>query len=241
MSSSALRLPPGWRLAAFDEIGSTNDEAKRLAAGGVAEGQVVWAKRQSAGRGREDRSWDSADGNLFCSILLRPGGPVPELSFAAGIAAAEALFDGGVSLKWPNDVLLNGRKVAGILLEGSADWMVIGIGINLVSHPEGTPFPATSLQAETGRIEQPAAILENLCMRLASWYRLWKGNGFAPVREAWLGYAHPPGTELIARTPTSTTKGRFKDLDEDGTLILETPDGRLHRVAAGDVYFAPRE
>ncbi len=236
--SGALRLPPGWRLAAFDEIGSTNDEAKGLAKSGTPEGMVVWAKRQTAGRGREDRRWESQDGNLFCSLLLRPGGPVPELGFAAALATAEALFDGGVSLKWPNDVLLNGRKVAGILLEAAADWMVVGIGVNLVSYPEGTPFPATSLQAETGRVETPAAILENLCMRLFQWYRLWKGEGFTPIREAWLEYAHPVGTELVARTPISTTKGRFKDLDKDGTLILELADGGLHRVAAGDVYFA---
>lgn len=231
-------LPAGYSLTAFDTIDSTNDEAKRLAGRGAAEGSVVWARAQTGGRGREDRTWISPPGNLYCSVILRPKTVSAQIGFVAALAAAETV-DASATLKWPNDVLLDGKKVAGILLEASDGWMVVGCGINLAQHPEGTPFPATSIRAATGRVVAPEAALSAFCAALDRWYRLWQRDGFGPVREAWLARAHPIGTPLSVRTSRSNLAGTFDGLDADGVLLLKDSDGKLHRIAAGDVYFAP--
>jgi BirA family biotin operon repressor/biotin-[acetyl-CoA-carboxylase] ligase len=246
-----VSLPSGYRLAAFETIGSTNDEAKRLAAEGAPAGTVVWARRQTQGRGRQDRTWMSPLGNLYCSILLRPGKSAAEiatLGFAAALAAAEAIEPVApptrAMLKWPNDVLMDGRKVAGILLEsggnGAKDgnWLVVGCGINLAHFPENVPFPAISLVAATGFQIAPEDALAGFCGQFDLWYRHWRAEGFAPVREAWLARAHPKGTKVNARLPAATITGAFEDIESDGTLILAADDGTLHRIAAGDVYFA---
>lgn len=240
-------LPPGYRLTAFETIGSTNDEAKRLAADGAPDGAVVWARAQDHGRGRQDRSWVSPSGNLYCSILLRPGVKAPGLAtlgFVAALAAAEAIEDVAPSvvatLKWPNDVLIQGRKVAGILLEagGNGVWVVVGCGINLTHFPDETPFPATSILAASSIEVDAKQALEAFCARFDVWYRRWRAEGFEPVRHGWLKRGHPKGTILSVRLPTATLTGAFRDLDGDGTLLLEADDAALHRVAAGDVYFA---
>ena len=241
-------LPVGYRLTAFDIIGSTNDEAKRLAGEGAAEGTVVWARRQTLGRGRQERTWMSPLGNLYCSIILRPSAPadrVATLGFAASLAVAEAIEPAAPAtramLKWPNDVLLDGRKVAGILLEADekAGWLVVGCGINLAHFPEGVPFPAISIVAATGFQIAAEDALAAFCGQFDLWYRHWTAEGFAPVREAWLARAHPAGTALSVRLPTATRNGTFENLDSDGVLLLRGDDGALHRIAAGDVYFAP--
>ena len=144
-------LPRGYVLKALDEIDSTNEEARRLAAAGAAAGTVVWAKRQTAGRGRRGRSWISEPGNLFTSLILRPHVPparAAELTFVASLAVAQAVagFLPGriICTKWPNDVLVDGGKIAGILIEsaagtsGKVDWLVVGIGINVAHHPNDT-------------------------------------------------------------------------------------------------------
>lgn len=242
-----VSLPSGYRLAAFETIGSTNDEAKRLVSEGAPEGTVVWARRQTQGRGRQDRTWMSPLGNLYCSIILRPGksaSQIATLGFAAALAAAEAIEPVApptrAMLKWPNDVLLDGCKVAGILLEAGNNgaWLVIGCGINLAYFPESVPFPAISILAATGFQIAAEDALAGFCGQFDLWYRHWKAEGFAPVREAWLARAHPKGTKLNVRLPTATLNGAFDDLDGDGTLILAGEDGALHRIAAGDVYFA---
>lgn len=240
-------LPPGYRLTAFDTIGSTNDEAKRLAAEGVAEGAVVWATTQTKGRGRQDRSWRSPPGNLYCSILLRPAKAAPALAtlgFVAALAAAEAIEALApatqVTLKWPNDILIQECKVAGILLEagGNGAWLVIGCGINLAHFPEDTPFPATSVVAAKGVTVSASDALGVFCHGLDGWHRRWRDQGFEPIRQAWLARAHPKGTRLSVRLPSATVDGTFRELDRDGTLLLDGEDGALHRIAAGDVYFA---
>jgi BirA family biotin operon repressor/biotin-[acetyl-CoA-carboxylase] ligase len=241
-----ISLPSGYRLAAHETIGSTNDEAKRLAAEGAPEGTVVWARRQTQGRGRQDRTWMSPLGNLYCSIILRPGKGIAEtatLGFAAALAAVEAIEPVApptrAMLKWPNDVLMDERKVAGILLESGNNgaWLVIGCGINLAHFPENVPFPAISIVAATGFQIAAEDALAGFCGQFDLWYRHWKAEGFAPVREAWLARAHPKGTKLNVRLPTATLNGTFEDLDVDGTLLLADEDGTLHRIAAGDVYF----
>ena len=252
--AARLRLPPGFRVMVFDSVGSTNDEAKAFARSGAAEGTVVWAKRQESGRGRRGRVWTSPEGNLYSSTILRPSRPPGEaaqISFVAALAiadtAASVLPDPeGVRCKWPNDVLVHGRKLSGILLEseasagGGISWLVLGVGINLRHFPEGTEFAATSLVAEGAPALQPAALLEIYAEHLARWYAVWTEHGFGPVRDAWLKRARGLGAPIVVRLPDRTLTGTFADLDSDGVLLLDRDDGAgRQRIAAGDVFFPP--
>ena len=247
--NAAPDLPPAYRLVALDVVDSTNEEARRLAAAGAEPGTLVWAQRQSRGRGRRGRSWLSPRGNLYCSLLLRPECPpaeVAKLCFVAGLAVGDALSEFlpeglRISHKWPNDVLVEGRKTAGILLEsataGGANWawLVIGVGVNVASHPARTEYPATSLAAE-GAEAQVAAVLEAYVRRLDCWLGRWRCEGFAPVREAWLARAEGLGGPVEVRLPSETLTGTFAELDVDGALILVTADGGRVKVAAGEVF-----
>lgn len=241
-------LPPFFRLAAFDTLASTSDEARRLAREGAPEGTLITARVQSAGRGRQGRRWVSQPGNLYVSLLLRPEAPmarVAQLGFAAALSVADAICTlapkAPVTLKWPNDVLLGGRKVAGILLESEGDatgrvaFVVIGIGVNLAAYPAATEFPATSVRAVTGAAPTPETFLATLAPALALWYERWRGDGFAALRQAWLERAAGLGEVLRARLPGETVEGRFAGLDDDGLLLLDVPGGR-RRIAAGDVF-----
>ena len=252
MSTPAV-LPPWFTLAAHDSLSSTNDEAKRLARDAAAvDGTVVWALRQSAGRGRQNREWISVQGNLFCSVILRPDcapGRAQEIGFVVPLAAHEALAglaDGlDLSLKWPNDILAGGRKIGGILMEsslaeGQVDWVVAGLGLNLASHPDGTPFPATSLKSAAGLQVPPEAALTAFCTRFEHWYDCWREQGFAPIRAAWLGKSHPAGTKLRVRRAGGDVTGAFHGLDESGALLLNR-GGKIERLDSGDVFFAGPE
>jgi BirA family transcriptional regulator, biotin operon repressor / biotin---[acetyl-CoA-carboxylase] ligase len=238
-----MPLPKFFTLHHFTEIDSTNEEAKRRAVAGAPPGLVIWADRQSAGRGRQGRAWQSPPGNLYCSILLRPDKPaaaVAQLSFAAALAVCEALPGAGpLRCKWPNDVLIGNKKVAGILLEseaagGNVAALIIGFGINLESHPDGTETPATSLAA-VGVKTTPGVLLSDLCRHFLTWYETWHDQGFAPLRHSWLGRAHGLGSEIRVRYGAFETLGRFVDLDGSGALVLETGEGRRH-ISAGDVF-----
>lgn len=255
MTGPASALPPGHRLEVFAALDSTMDEARRRAERGDPGRLWLLAHHQSAGRGRRGRAWLSGAGNLMASLLLRPAcgaGEGAQLSFASALAVADALAPflperAGIALKWPNDVLLNGRKVAGILLEsatapaGTLDWLVIGIGVNLASHPTGTPFPATSLAAEGGRAPAPETMLVGLAAALERWIAIWSGQGFAPLRAAWLARAAGRGGMIAVRSAADEVHGRFIDLDPEGRLVLGLADGSLRQVAAGEVFFAPAD
>jgi BirA family biotin operon repressor/biotin-[acetyl-CoA-carboxylase] ligase len=241
-------LPPFFRLLRFDRIDSTSDEAKRLAEAGAAEGTLVWAQEQSAGRGRRGRVWASPPGNLYLSLVLRPRSAAREaaqLGFAAAVAVAEAcarFLPAGAEIqcKWPNDVLLGGAKMAGILLESHADaergiaWLVLGIGINLASHPDATAYPATSLAAAGVTVTQEA-MLPILAGRLIAWYETWRRQGFAPVREAWLARAFRLGGTIRVRLAETELGGRFAGLDEQGMLLLDGAEGR-RTIAAAEIF-----
>ncbi len=236
-----MRLPANFTLIRLDEVGSTNAEALRRAAEGAAAGTVVWAGRQTVGRGRRGRLWVSPPGNLYCSIVLRPSrAPAAQISYVAAVALAEALepwaAPASVRLKWPNDVLLHGGKVSGILLEGGADHVVLGTGVNVATHPadETRALRPTSLAAE-GAEATVEAVLESYLDHLAAWVNRWEANGFAPVREAWLGRAVGLGEPIEVRLPRETIPGRFTGLDDDGVLLLAT-EGGTRRFAAGDVF-----
>jgi len=249
-STAAVSLPQGWALVAFDSLGSTNATARDLAEGGAGAGTVVWARRQEAGRGRWRRHWHSPEGNLYCSTILRPAVPAiaaGQLTFVAALALVDALAALAPALepglKWPNDVLAGGRKISGILLEsnvtpdGGLPWVVAGVGLNLVSHPDGTPFPATDLLAETGRTVTPEAALEAYAAALDRWVRHWGRDGFPPVRQAWLDRAVGIGGLVTVRLEPEELVGRFVGLDGEGALELETAPGQRRLITAGDVFF----
>lgn len=239
-----------FKLIAVDEVDSTSTMAKRLCAADAEDGTLVWALSQTAGRGRLSRAWISPPGNLYVSLILRPDAGAAKavgLTFAAALAVAEAVeaLLGGepmVRCKWPNDVLVAGRKVAGILLEsattatGLLEWVVIGIGLNVASHPPDseTIYPATSLHAEGAAGTDVEAALSVLCGCLDRWLRLWAGEGFAPIRGAWLDRAHGLGEPVTVRCGEVPLNGIFRGLDEDGALILYD-GGTRRRVTAGDV------
>lgn len=243
-------LDPFYRLVRLDETASTNDDARRLAGEGAPQGTLVWADRQSAGRGRRGRRWDSPPGNLYMSLLLRPTVPLTQagqVGFLAALSiaetAAELLPNRAVACKWPNDVLIDGKKTAGLLLEseakadGTADWLVLGLGVNVASHPEGVEFPATSLAAQ-GSGADVADVLSGIAGRFAGWYRHWQAEGFAPVRAAWLARASGIGGPVRVRFETRTEEGVFAGLDGEGALLLHKPGAAAPlRVTAGDLFF----
>lgn len=246
-----MALLPPLRLLSLSSIDSTNEEARRLAQSGAPEGAAVMADTQTAGRGRRGRIWHSPPGNLYCSILLRPQCPprdAANLSFAAALAVADAvlpLLPDGIDLrfKWPNDVLLNGKKVAGILIESEArgdelSYAVVGAGVNIASFPPDTEFPATSLDAACGASIPVREVMEAYFDGIRVWYGRWRGEGFAPLRKAWLARAAHIGETIEVRLASERVLGRFADLDETGALILESNAGR-RAVTAGDVFFAP--
>ena len=244
---------PFYRMLSFAALDSTNEEAKRQACAGATEGTLVWARAQSAGRARRGRAWVSEPGNLYMSILLRPEsspGGAAQLGFAAALAVGEAvlpLLPRGdmLSYKWPNDVLIDGRKVSGILLESQAagerrlDWLVVGIGVNLASFPENAEYPAISLAAAGAWVVTVEELLEAVAGRFHFWYERWRAEGFAPLRAAWLARVRGLGEGIRVRLPGGETSGRFAGLGEDGALLLE--DGTAERrIAAGDVFPAAR-
>lgn len=245
-------LPGHFTLMALEEIDSTNAEAMRLGEQGAPDGTVVWTRRQTEGRGRRGRAWTSEEGNLYCSLLLRPQVPV-ERCLQLGFVTANALADTVCSIlprhayvycKWPNDILVEGKKVAGILLEsgpvkgGVPDWLVIGVGVNINTHPEKTEFPATDLNAEGGG-DSVENLLVAFCHRFLSAMVTWRNLGFADARRAWLARAWNIDKPITARLDQETVEGVFSGLDQDGALLLDTPTGR-RRITAGDVFPAMR-
>ena len=238
------RLPPPFTLVALSEVDSTNDEARRLAEQGAGHGTVVWAAAQTAGRGRRGRVWQSPPGNLCCSLLL-DGGPeaaaAPQLAFVAAVALRDALAElapaADFRLKWPNDVLCRGAKIAGMLLEKAGGLVILGVGVNIRSAPAVAPVAATCLE-RTGSRADAFDLLAVFCAHLLPWYDRWRQDGFAPLRRAWLDRAAGVGGPVAARlADDSVMEGRFADLDEDGALILTNEMGRPVRVLAGDVFF----
>lgn len=248
MSHMTDGSPGAVHLVALDEVGSTNDEALRLGREGAPDLTLVTARSQNAGRGRRGRQWSSPVGNLYCSFLLRPACPagrLAELGFVASVAAAEAC-NGllppplGVELKWPNDLLLGGAKLSGILLETIEEvpgerLVAVGIGINVAAAPKDTPYPATCL-TDHGPIAV-ADVARMLALRFAERYRQWRDDGFAPVRRAWTALATGRGRPVTVRIGTELLQGAFAGIDEAGALLLELPSGARRRILAGDVMF----
>lgn len=227
------------------ETGSTNADMMALAAAGAAEGVWLRADRQTAGRGRQGRAWESPPGNLYASTLVRMRASDPQaatLALVAAVALDEAVrvfaphLSAELAIKWPNDLLIDGAKLTGILLERSGDAVVIGIGVNLAHHPESLDRPTTSLAAH-GVTVAPALFLETLAEIFARWLARWRSEGLALVRTRWIERAHPKGTALSARTGNgAVVKGLFDGLDDNGALILRLAGGGRHVMHAGDVF-----
>jgi BirA family biotin operon repressor/biotin-[acetyl-CoA-carboxylase] ligase len=250
--SAQPKLPTGFALRAYDSLPSTNDEAKRLAAEDAPHGTIVWARTQSAGRGRRGRAWESPAGNLYATVLLRIAIPVDRATQAGFVAAlalaetAEVLLPPGaeVRCKWPNDVLVGGDKVAGILLEsalgpdGALAWLVIGCGLNCQSHPANSRWPATDLAAKGANVPPVAAVLERLVAALDAWLAHWQRDGFGPVRDAWLARGYGVGDTIRLEQGDTEIDGRFAGLDDDGALLLERPDGTVAAMRSGEVTMA---
>jgi BirA family biotin operon repressor/biotin-[acetyl-CoA-carboxylase] ligase len=237
-------------IEAHEELDSTNAEARRRAEAG--EGGPVWitAARQTAGRGRRGRAWSTETGNLAATLLTTTDAPPAEaaqLSFVAALAAADladtCLGAGAARLKWPNDVLVYGRKAVGILVESGtrADgrlWLAVGIGINLAHAPSDVERPATAFAEHmAGRPPQPLDALEVLATRFEAWRKLWATQGFSPIAAGWTARAHGLGEPCEARLPNRTISGVAEGLDPDGALRLRLDDGALERITAGDVFF----
>jgi BirA family biotin operon repressor/biotin-[acetyl-CoA-carboxylase] ligase len=233
-----------------DELDSTNAEARRRAEAGEAGPLWITAARQSAGRGRRGRAWSTQSGNLAATLLTTTDAPPAEaaqLSFVAALAAADladtCLGPGAARLKWPNDVLVHGRKAVGILVESGsrADgrlWLAVGIGVNLAHFPDDVDRPATSFAEHmAGRPPKPLDALEVLATRFEIWRKLWATQGFAPVAAGWTSRAHGLGQPCEARLPNRTVSGVAEGLDSDGALRLRLQDGALERITAGDVFF----
>lgn len=248
-------LPPGWPQGVarilLDTVDSTNAHAARL-----APDMPTWimAAEQTGGRGRRGRPWRSPRGNFYATLALQPTETADQValrSFAAALALRDACISvtnltAGFSLKWPNDVLLNGGKLAGILLESSGagqriQTLAIGTGVNLIGAPsagevEQTATPPVSLLGETGKRVTPENFLTALACAYAHWETTFIQQGFAPLRREWLTHAARIGEPIVARTGTETHHGVFETIDETGALILKTPHAR-RAIPAAEIFF----
>jgi BirA family transcriptional regulator, biotin operon repressor / biotin---[acetyl-CoA-carboxylase] ligase len=242
-----------FRLVRYDRLASTNDEGLTRGRCGDAGRLWVIADTQTEGRGRNGRVWSSPRGNLHASLLLIDPAPpqrAAELGFVAGVAAAHALReilcgDRRVTIKWPNDVLHDGAKLCGILLE-SANLpdgrfaCVAGVGVNCRLHPANTPYKATNLSAIAGQPVAPARVFARLSATMTHWLDVWAaGAGFAAIRAEWLSLAAGLGAWIGVARPSETLEGTFQTIDATGRLILEHASGQV-AIEAGDVFFSPR-
>jgi BirA family biotin operon repressor/biotin-[acetyl-CoA-carboxylase] ligase len=255
----------GYRLAGFDEIGSTNSEALAAAAAGDPGGIWFAALKQTAGRGRRGRAWESPSGNLAASLLVIPDADtniLATLGFVAGVAMQDAFArvlpkgavrigidgadaadgSGRVALKWPNDVLADGAKVAGILLEvgktpDGRHAIVIGIGVNVIAAPTGLPYPATSLR-ELGYERSAEEVFEALAEAWVDAFGLWsEGAGVSQILSRWRASAAGIGAPVAVTQDGVVRRGIFETIDSSGRLVMRDDDGARIVITAGDVHF----
>ncbi|MGL4242466.1 MAG: biotin--[acetyl-CoA-carboxylase] ligase, partial [Beijerinckiaceae bacterium] len=229
----------GDRLLHLPTVDSTMEEARRQLPVGVSGKLWIMADEQTGGRGRHGRHWSSPTGNLYVTLLMPapcPPRDQPKLGFVAGVAL-QAAIGAASRLKWPNDLLIGGAKVAGLLLEGLGNGaaVAIGMGVNVVSHPDGTPYRATHLRAHDLDIDR-AGLLTKLAIEMNTALDTFSGaGGFDAIRRRWLAHAAFLGTQIAIRQDGETLEGVFRDIDPDGRMALATPAGEI-RIAAGDVF-----
>ena len=234
-------MPEPFRVWHHDKVGSTNDIARSMAAVGAPHATVIHADEQNAGRGRRSHTWFSPLGNLYLSVLLRTGQALHrniELSFLTALAVADTVeqllpHTNKALLKWPNDILVHGAKISGVLLEQADDVTIIGIGLNISQAPANTAYKTTTIVANGGTASVTAAreiLLHSLDLHLAT----WREAGFPPVRDQWLSRSYSIGTVLQVNQQGETISGAFGGLDRGGALLLDTALGR-RRIFAGDI------
>jgi BirA family biotin operon repressor/biotin-[acetyl-CoA-carboxylase] ligase len=237
------------------ETSSTNDDARKLAEAGADHLTVVWAHRQTAGRGRRERGWVSNDGNIFCSIILRPrpGWPlIHEIPFVNALAVGAAISScitshSDVCFKWPNDIIMHDRKVSGSLIEaagafanGQPDWIIIGTGINLASHPVGDnlQYPPSSLHALGYKSVTRESLILSLGQSTEREIEFWLANGFSAVRKRYLDRAHRLNEEIsvgLSADKADYIGGVYEGIDDRGYLLLKLSTGERRRFLAGDL------
>lgn len=244
------RGPIDVTIHAVFELDSTNAEARRRAEAGEAGPLWITAERQTAGRGRRGRSWETGRGNLAATYLFvtdKLPAEAAQVSFVAALAVADLAIryvpESLVTLKWPNDPLIAGRKTAGILVESGPFergglWVAVGVGVNLATPPVSPERPATAF-AEHMRAPPPGQMeaLMVLAEAFDDWKKTWENRGFAAIAEAWTARAHGLGQVCTARLTHETVEGVAEGLDADGALRLRTADGQVRRITAGDVFF----
>lgn len=226
---------------AFGRVSSTMDVAHALAQEGVVEGTLVWAQRQEQGRGRLGRVWESPEGGIYCSLIVRPQRSVdeiPQLSLLMGLAAAEAIRECAMvspRVRWPNDLLSGAKKLAGILTEAKDGAVVIGIGINVSTDPAALPPTATSLADAGGKNLNPFYLTARLYRRFFRWYDVWSAAGFPPVREALRPHMGLFGEVVHIRAGSGEFEGTATDLDESGRLLVRLDSGVVRAFDVGEV------
>ncbi|WP_122039200.1 biotin--[acetyl-CoA-carboxylase] ligase [Asaia bogorensis] len=234
-----------WTLECHETLGSTSDYCKNEAENGAAHGRAVLAYCQTAGRGTRGRQWDAPSGNLSFSFICRDARVndlVQAMPFMVAVAVHDALStcapSAALRIKWPNDILCDGAKLAGVLIErGGAtgsEWIVVGIGANLKTAPDIAGRQTVALSALGGQVG-PADLARQILTCFSFWFDLWQRRGFAPIRQAWLDRAHEPGSRLAVQRGGDYIEGFFAGLDECGRLVLQTDQNEVQTVAAGDI------
>lgn len=240
-------MPVAWQIETHDSLPSTQDTVKDMARAGRPEGIVVQAMRQTNGHGRHGRKWVSDKGNLYLSLLLKPASDarhIGQMGLLAGLAVVETVRKyvedpEVVSLKWPNDVLLRNEKCAGIIVEtqltekNSLSWVAMGIGINVASAP---PSLGECMDHFSNKPFSLTALRTTLLSNIDKYYTLWTKEGFEPIKENWLKYAHKKGTRVRVRIGPQVEEGTFFGLDDEGNLLLTDHELRMKKVTAGEVY-----
>ena len=241
-----------YSLLIFDEIDSTNSEGLRLAQICRAGNFVVWARSQTKGRGRESKAWESERGNLFLSILLNENIPTtrqPQFSFITALAAYDLIYaltrQSGTSfkiqLKWPNDILVDNKKISGILLESLSfndnASLVIGIGVNVKTSPSNISQTSTSLADEGVDHIELEKVINHFMLNFEKYRSMWQQSGFIEIRKLWLKRAAKLNETITIDNGREKITGIFKDIDFSGGIRIRTADGKIHSLSAGQIFF----
>ena len=244
-----MKLGSDAHIKQFDTIDSTSLEAKRLIEAGQHGPLWVLAERQTAGYGRRGTAWQQASGDVAASLIfpIEPevAAQAAELSYAAALAVADAMEqyvgDAAITVKWPNDVLLAGAKVSGLLLElltpkPTQPVLVLGVGVNIVSTPESVPYPVAKMLDHTSAAPTPLEMVSKIDAAFFRYYQKWQEDGFTALRDRWLSRAARLHETILVRCQGEVLEGVFKNVDEDGSLVLATSEGE-RLITAGEVFF----
>lgn len=236
-----------WMFHDMDEVGSTNDEVKKLSENVIGEKIVISARNQTNGRGRRGRDWISLEGNLFLSLGFECDfKDLGAMVFVSSLSLWQTIQDLNpllnVKLKWPNDILVNDKKICGMLLEkGEGHYLIVGIGVNIKAAPllVSTIYPCTSLRDAGVEVER-LEFLRSFIVNFDNYLNMWKMKGFAPIREAWVSRVKGLNDEIIVHMENDDLEGIFRGVDEHGSLLLETVGG-IQKIHAGDVFYPQRK